>query len=83
MCAYIFKVNSNTMDKSNDIKQLREQIRKLDERLDCEIQVRYATANVESHVQTSCVLARAFLHVGAGPRGAGLGRGDGVCGEPS
>ncbi|XP_056888113.1 kinetochore protein NDC80 homolog [Takifugu flavidus] len=32
------QVNSNTMDKSNDIKQLREQIRKLDERLDCEIQ---------------------------------------------
>uniref|UniRef100_H3DED6 Kinetochore protein NDC80 n=1 Tax=Tetraodon nigroviridis TaxID=99883 RepID=H3DED6_TETNG len=34
----IFKVNSNTMDKSNDIKQLREQIRKLDEHLDCEMQ---------------------------------------------
>lgn len=59
MCAYIFKVNSNTMDKSNDIKQLREQIRKLDERLDCEIQVLYATANVQSR-QTSRVLTRAF-----------------------
>lgn len=34
-----FKVNSNIMDKSNDMKQLREQIRKLDERLDCEMQV--------------------------------------------
>lgn len=59
MCADIFKVNSNTMDKSNDIKQLREQIRKLDEHLDCEIQVLYATANVQS-CQTSCVLTRAF-----------------------
>lgn len=27
------------MDKTNDIKQLREQIRKLDERLDSEMQV--------------------------------------------
>uniref|UniRef100_A0A3Q0R9T2 Kinetochore protein NDC80 n=1 Tax=Amphilophus citrinellus TaxID=61819 RepID=A0A3Q0R9T2_AMPCI len=32
------QVNSNIMDKTNDLKQLREQIRKLDERLDCEIQ---------------------------------------------
>ncbi|KAE8292109.1 Kinetochore protein NDC80-like protein [Larimichthys crocea] len=32
------QVNSNIMDKSNDIKQLREQIRKLDERLDCDMQ---------------------------------------------
>lgn len=31
------------MDKSNDIKQLREQIRKLDEQLDCEMQVLYPT----------------------------------------
>lgn len=36
------------MDKSNDIKQLREQIRKLDERLDCEMQVLYTTENVRS-----------------------------------
>ncbi|XP_074526599.1 kinetochore protein NDC80 homolog isoform X2 [Halichoeres trimaculatus] len=32
------QVNSNIMDKSNDLKQLREQIRKLDERLDADIQ---------------------------------------------
>ncbi|XP_072243926.1 kinetochore protein NDC80 homolog [Leuresthes tenuis] len=32
------QVNSNIMDKSNDLKQLREQIRKLDERLDCDMQ---------------------------------------------
>ncbi|XP_068167347.1 kinetochore protein NDC80 homolog [Antennarius striatus] len=32
------QVNSNIMDKSNDMKQLREQIRKLDEQLDCEMQ---------------------------------------------
>uniref|UniRef100_A0A8C5GTG7 Kinetochore protein NDC80 n=1 Tax=Gouania willdenowi TaxID=441366 RepID=A0A8C5GTG7_GOUWI len=32
------QVNSNIMDKSNDLKQLREQIRKLDERLDSEMQ---------------------------------------------
>ncbi|XP_051277582.1 kinetochore protein NDC80 homolog [Dicentrarchus labrax] len=32
------QVNSNIMDKSNDIKQLKEQIRKLDERLDCDMQ---------------------------------------------
>lgn len=35
-----FKVNSNIMDKSNDLKQLKEQIRKLDERLDADIQVK-------------------------------------------
>ncbi|XP_068594766.1 kinetochore protein NDC80 homolog, partial [Brachionichthys hirsutus] len=32
------QVNSNILDKSNDLKQLREQIRKLDEQLDCEMQ---------------------------------------------
>ncbi|KAI3372804.1 hypothetical protein L3Q82_023264, partial [Scortum barcoo] len=32
------QVNSNILDKSNDIKQLREQIRKLDERLDSDMQ---------------------------------------------
>ncbi|KAM7017660.1 kinetochore protein NDC80 homolog [Tautogolabrus adspersus] len=32
------QVNSNIMDKSNDVKQLREQIRKLDERLDSDMQ---------------------------------------------
>ncbi|XP_029960827.1 kinetochore protein NDC80 homolog [Salarias fasciatus] len=32
------QVSSNIMDKSNDMKQLREQIRKLDERLDCAMQ---------------------------------------------
>ncbi|XP_070820938.1 kinetochore protein NDC80 homolog [Chaetodon trifascialis] len=32
------QVNSNLLDKSNDIKQLREQIRKLDELLDCDMQ---------------------------------------------
>ncbi|XP_030271614.1 kinetochore protein NDC80 homolog isoform X1 [Sparus aurata] len=32
------QVNSNILDKSNDMKQLREQIRKLDERLDCGMQ---------------------------------------------
>ncbi|KAM6930905.1 kinetochore protein NDC80 homolog [Xenentodon cancila] len=32
------QVNSNIMDKSNDLKQLQEQIRKLDERLDCDMQ---------------------------------------------
>ncbi|KAM4577400.1 kinetochore protein NDC80 homolog [Odontesthes bonariensis] len=32
------QVNSNIMDKSNDLKQLREQIRKLDELLDCDMQ---------------------------------------------
>ncbi|KAM9352279.1 kinetochore protein NDC80 homolog [Symphorus nematophorus] len=31
------QVNSYILDKSNDIKQLREQIRKLDERLDCDM----------------------------------------------
>lgn len=35
----VFKVNSNILDKSNDMKQLREQIRKLDERLDSDMQV--------------------------------------------
>lgn len=29
------------MDKSNDMKQLKEQIRKLDEHLDCEMQVKF------------------------------------------
>ncbi|KAL7391452.1 hypothetical protein ABVT39_009460 [Epinephelus coioides] len=33
------QVNSNILDKSNDLKQLREQIRKLDERLDSDMQV--------------------------------------------
>ncbi|XP_034548550.1 kinetochore protein NDC80 homolog isoform X2 [Notolabrus celidotus] len=32
------QVDSNIMDKSNDLKLLREQIRKLDERLDCDMQ---------------------------------------------
>ncbi|KAM9391925.1 kinetochore protein NDC80 homolog [Pholidichthys leucotaenia] len=32
------QVNSNIMDKSNDLKQLREQIRKLDELLGCDMQ---------------------------------------------
>ncbi|XP_076027091.1 kinetochore protein NDC80 homolog [Genypterus blacodes] len=32
------QVNSNIIDKSNDLKQLREQIRKLDERLDQDMQ---------------------------------------------
>ncbi|RVE68135.1 hypothetical protein OJAV_G00088750 [Oryzias javanicus] len=32
------QVNSNIMDKSNDLKQMKEQIRKLDERLDCDMQ---------------------------------------------
>ncbi|XP_068559668.1 kinetochore protein NDC80 homolog [Cebidichthys violaceus] len=32
------QVNSNLLDKSNDLKQLREQIRKLDERLDSDMQ---------------------------------------------
>uniref|UniRef100_A0A8C7XSE5 Kinetochore protein NDC80 n=1 Tax=Oryzias sinensis TaxID=183150 RepID=A0A8C7XSE5_9TELE len=32
------QVNSNIMDKSNDLKQIKEQIRKLDERLDCDMQ---------------------------------------------
>ncbi|KAL7391453.1 hypothetical protein ABVT39_009460 [Epinephelus coioides] len=32
------QVNSNILDKSNDLKQLREQIRKLDERLDSDMQ---------------------------------------------
>ncbi|XP_069555455.1 kinetochore protein NDC80 homolog [Brachyistius frenatus] len=32
------QVNSNIIDKSNDRKQLREQIRKLDERLECDMQ---------------------------------------------
>lgn len=39
MCSFVFKVKSNILDKTNDIKQLREQIRKLDERLNCEMQV--------------------------------------------
>lgn len=39
MC--VFKVNSNIMDKSNDLKQMREQIRKVDERLDSDMQVEY------------------------------------------
>ncbi|XP_031164550.1 kinetochore protein NDC80 homolog [Sander lucioperca] len=33
------QVNSNILDKSNDLKQMREQIRKLDERLDSNMQV--------------------------------------------
>ncbi|XP_041643741.1 kinetochore protein NDC80 homolog isoform X2 [Cheilinus undulatus] len=32
------QMDSNIMDKSNDLKQIREQIRKLDERLDSEMQ---------------------------------------------
>lgn len=35
-----FKVNSNILDKSNDLKQLREQIGKLDEQLDSGMQVK-------------------------------------------
>lgn len=35
----MFKINSNILDKSNDLKQLREQIRKLDERLGSDMQV--------------------------------------------
>ncbi|CAG08408.1 unnamed protein product, partial [Tetraodon nigroviridis] len=54
----IFKVNSNTMDKSNDIKQLREQIRKLDEHLDCEMQVLYST--IYTHCARLCVQTRDF-----------------------
>ncbi|XP_034026322.1 kinetochore protein NDC80 homolog [Thalassophryne amazonica] len=34
----IEQLNSNILDKSNDLKQLREQIRKLDERLDHDMQ---------------------------------------------
>lgn len=52
-------MNSNTIDKSNDIKQLREQIRKLDERLDCEMQVLSSTINL-GLCQTSCVQMRDF-----------------------
>ena len=37
--SFFFKVNSNILDKSNDLKQLKEQIRKVDERLDAEMQV--------------------------------------------
>lgn len=55
----IVKVNSNTIDKSNDIKQLREQIRKLDERFDCEMQVLYSTINIRL-CQTSCLQMRDF-----------------------
>lgn len=32
------QISSNIIDKSNDLKQLREQMRKLDEQLDCEMQ---------------------------------------------
>lgn len=39
VCVYVFKVNSIIFDKSNDLKQLREQIRKVDERLDSDMQV--------------------------------------------
>ena len=35
----VVQVDSNVEDKSNDLKQLREQIRKVDERLDCDLQV--------------------------------------------
>lgn len=37
---WFFKVNSNILDKSNDLKQLREQICKLDEQLDSGMQVK-------------------------------------------
>lgn len=47
MSVCVSKVNSNIMDKSNDIKQLREQIRKLDERLDCDMQVWFCSMLVE------------------------------------
>lgn len=39
-CIFVFKVNSNILDKSNDLKQLREQIGKLDEQLDSGMQVK-------------------------------------------
>lgn len=58
----ICKVNSNAIDKSNDIKQLREQIRKLDERLDCEMQVLYSPIN-KGLCRTSCVINKRFLHL--------------------
>lgn len=123
MCLCIFKLNSNILDKSNDMKQLREQIRKLDERLDCEMQVSssYFTLLYVGRKTTvaggtqelrlnsfrkcdicfgsslgviqklhSCVMhvtRNVFLCVcaraGAGQRGTGLGRRDGVSGEPS
>lgn len=41
MCLRVsLKVNSNILDKSNDLKQLREQICKLDEQLDSRMQVK-------------------------------------------
>lgn len=74
------------MDKSNDIKQLREQIRKLDEQLGCEMQVLYPT-NKHTLVSRNFGANERRWHVcvcvGAGPGGRGLGGGAGVCGEPS
>jgi len=42
----VFKVNSNILDKSNDLKQLREHIRKLDERLGFDVQVKFILLHV-------------------------------------
>jgi hypothetical protein len=41
MGLFLFQVNSNISDKANDLKQLREQIRRLDEQLEQDMQVGY------------------------------------------
>lgn len=85
------------MDKSNDLKQVREQIRKLDERLDCDMQVRqtlphdfkngfipWETTKRKAWKNrfTSCFPLHVCISTGAGPGGAGVGRRDGVDGKP-
>lgn len=71
------------MDKSNDLKQIREQIRKLDEQLDTDMQVRlFLYKKNETFVlDMQCLMIR-YASVEVGPRGAGLGSRDGVCREP-
>lgn len=40
------QVNSNISDKNNDLRQVREQIRRLDERLELDMQVWYKYTGV-------------------------------------
>lgn len=54
-------MNSNILDKSNDMKQLREQIRKLDERLDSEMQVKMLVVLGKFHTESWF-----FVNVGDG-----------------
>lgn len=70
------------MDKSNDLKQIREQIRKVDEQLGTDMQVRLLFNKKETFVLYMQCLMIMYASVEVGPRGAGLGSRDGVCRDP-